>query len=564
MNRISVSLVGGTILAVIAVIVWGLMIRTNIIDAAAPAVERPNIVRAEAWGPDQAAYDAAVQYVKHSPLVRKPLLGVRSRLISFQTIDNESKANEPRIPPSRFRAIFYDYSRNRDVVVDGRFDQSESLKVSYSNEQLPPNDEEFSAALDVVKRDPELGKNIAAKTLNVYPPMPPVLYPYDTDQQVQRTVFIGLRGGESSPDNEVVGVNMSTGKLIRYPSKAPKAARATAVSCGLTGNGAAGTRAIAGSARITISKPVGNAEQVELWDFIVNRPSSSSGTDGSGIELIDIKYKGKMVLKRMHVPVLNVQYQFSCGPYRDWQYAESEFSTPAGSTDLAPGIRFCPSPATTIVENRSDAGNFRGVAVYNDANATVLVTEMAAGFYRYLNEYQFLNDGTIKPRFGFGSTISSCVCITRTHHAYWRMDFDVNSFSNNVYQINQTGPPVLETTEYTTNRTAGMKWLIQDTITGDSVTLTPNANDGTAEGDAFAKGDFWLLRYQPFPTEVSDTRAGSPSINLAPYLNNEPTDNQDIVIWYGAHTQRSDDTSFANNPLLNGTYTPGPDIKANW
>lgn len=143
------------------------------------------------------------------------------------------------------------------------------------------------------------------------------------------------------------------------------------------------------------------------------------------------------------------------------------------------------------------------------------------------------------------------------------MDFDVKSPFNRVFQVNGSDPPILESTEYTTDRTPGMKWIIQDTTTGDSVTLTPNANDGTAAGDDFAKGDFWLLTYKPFPQEVNDSPI-DPSINLAPYLNGESTDNSDIVIWYGTHIQRSDDTSFANDPLLNGTYTPGPDIKANW
>lgn len=548
----------------LAALVFTILAMVKTSETAAEArFDGNNIVRAEPFGPDQAAFDAAMNYVRRSSVVRKNLPASRSRLISFQPLESESKSNEPRIPPTRFRAVFYDYSRNRDVVAEGRFDRSEPIKLSFSNDQLPPNDEEFNAAVEVVKKDRDLGSGINSKRLEVYPPMPPVLYPYDVKEKVERTIFIGLRSTNGSHTNEIVGVNMIRDKLIRYKSKAPQAAISAPDGCGLSSSGGANGRAIAGSARITISKPVGNAEQVELWDFVVNRPSSSSGTDGSAIELTDIKFKGKLMLKRLHIPVLNVKYNYSCGPFRDWQYAESDFSTPSGSTDLAPGIRFCPSPPTTIVENRSDAGNYRGVAVYNQDGATVLVTEMAAGWYRYLNEYQFLNDGTIKPRFGYGSITSSCVCIQRKHHAYWRMDFDVKSPFNRVFQVNGSDPPILESTEYTTDRTPGMKWIIQDTTTGDSVTLTPNANDGTAAGDDFAKGDFWLLTYKPFPQEVNDS-PNDPSINLAPYLNGESTDNSDIVIWYGTHIQRSDDTSFANDPLLNGTYTPGPDIKANW
>ncbi|MEP6946881.1 MAG: hypothetical protein ABJA02_13250 [Acidobacteriota bacterium] len=553
----------GILICAITVLYAFASYRSTNIDPSASAATGDNIVTIVPWGPDQAAYDAAARFVSLSPSVRKQLLGVRSRLLSFQPIDSEAKNSEPRLPPARFRAIFYDYSRNRDVVAEGRFDQSEAVTVSFSNEQVPPNDDEFNAAIESIKKDRDLGSALKAGKQTIFPPMPPVLYPYDTSSKVERTVFVGLQS-KDGPDKEIVGVNMITGRVIRYPSRAPNTAKAAPESCGLSSSGGSSNQGVAGSARVTISKPVGNSEQVELWDFVVNRPSSSSGSSGSGIELIDIKYKGKMMLKRLHIPVLTVQYTSGCGPFRDWQYAESDFVTPAGSTDPAPGIRFCPSAATTIVENRSDAGNYRGVAVYNQNNATVLVTEMSAGWYRYLNEYQFLNDGTIKPRYGYGSITSSCVCLSRIHHSYWRMDFDVNNANNNVYQTSSAGQPVLESTEYTTFRTPGMAWTIADPTTGDSVTLTPNAGDGSSSGDTFGQSDFWLLRYKTFPAEVNDSSGNGSGINLAPYLNGEATNNQDIVIWYGTHIKRTDDASFANDPVLNGSFLPGPDIKANW
>lgn len=525
--------------------------------------KRDNIVAIEPWGPDQATFDEAIQYASNHPAVLRLLRGSRNRMISFQPVDRETKDGSPRMPPSRYRAIFYDYLRNKSIIAEGPFDRSEPLTITESFDQIPPSNDEFEAAVEFLKRDKQMAANIRNKKVSVYPPMPPVLYPSGEKDRVQRTIFVGLRSSEATAASEVVGVNMITGRTVRYDGGAPPTSLSTEASCGLASSGGSNGRGIAGSARVTISKPVGNAEQVELWDFMVNRPSSSSGMDGSGIELMDIKYKGKMVLKRLQIPVLNVQYTSGCGPFRDWQYAEGDFQTPPGSTDPAPGFRFCPSPATTIVENRSDAGNFRGVAIYNQNGATVLVTEMNAGWYRYLNEYQFLNDGTIKSRYGYGSTTSSCVCIQRTHHSYWRMDFDVNGANNSVYQTSATGPPVLESTEYTTLRNAGMGWIITDPSTGDSVTLTPNVNDGTALGDSFGQSDVWLLRFKTFPTELDDTGTGS-AIDLSSYLNGEATNNQDIVIWYGTHIKRSDDASFADDQVLNGIYTPGPDIKANW
>jgi hypothetical protein len=46
-----------------------------------------------------------------------------------------------------------------------------------------------------------------------------------------------------------------------------------------------------------------------LWTFQAIRPSASSGTRGSGIELRNVKYKGKTVLFQAHVPILNVEYE---------------------------------------------------------------------------------------------------------------------------------------------------------------------------------------------------------------------------------------------------------------
>ena len=181
--------------------------------------------------------------------------------------------------------------------------------------------------------------------------------------------------------------------------------------------------------------------------MLIVRPSSSVGHDfeGSGLEVRDVKYRGKSVLKRGHVPVLNVKYTANCGPYRDWQYSEGYFQIPTtgvsfpGGPDGGFAIVDPPGVPTTVVETGNDNGNFRGVAVYTqdvgNGPEVVLVTEMEAGWYRYVMEWRFGADGTIRPRYGFGSTADSCVCIQRTHHVYWRFDFDVVTPENNVFLL---------------------------------------------------------------------------------------------------------------------------------
>ena len=137
-----------------------------------------------------------------------------------------------------------------------------------------------------------------------------------------------------------------------------------------------------------------------------------------------------------HVPILNVEYgsegrAIGGGPtYRDWQTPETPFE--ANGTNVAPGFVLCPTPACTIIDNGTDLGNFAGVAIYVDGQEVVLVSEMQAGWYRYITEWRLHSNGTIRPRFGFAGTENRCTCNLHTHHVYWRLDFDIRTPSHNV------------------------------------------------------------------------------------------------------------------------------------
>src|SRR5687768_4639221 len=60
-----------------------------------------------------------------------------------------------------------------------------------------------------------------------------------------------------------------------------------------------------------------------IWEMCWTSPVDSSGIDGSGLEITEVAYKGKLVLGRGHIPVVNVKYDpGGCGgpdlSYRDW------------------------------------------------------------------------------------------------------------------------------------------------------------------------------------------------------------------------------------------------------
>ena len=145
------------------------------------------------------------------------------------------------------------------------------------------------------------------------------------------------------------------------------------------------------------------------------RPSVSSGTRGSGLDLRNIRYQGKLIASQIHTPIVNVQYARNlCGPYRDWQYSENPFQ--AKGTLIAPGILRAEGHPTTILESFRDAGNYRGVAISTEGQVTRLVTEIAAGWYRYQVEYLFHPDGRIQPRWGFAAIQDSCTCNLHFHN----------------------------------------------------------------------------------------------------------------------------------------------------
>jgi hypothetical protein len=522
---------------------------------------RPVKINVVPWGADQATVARAKRDIELQPEVQKELRGTKYRLMSFDLIDSDFKGKNKRTPPTRYSATFYDYTNNRTIKAEGALDNSEPVKIR-EHKRLPvPNEEEFEEAINIVRQDPELGPKVHAGKLVPYQPMPPIVYPETVGEKIDRIVNVGLEAIGNGAENQIVGVNMNKGTVVRFPDNAPVSAKVTAAGCGIPSGAGSNGRGLAGSYQMTVTQG-----QTELWSMTITRPSSSSGDDGSGIELVDVKYRGKMVLKRAHIPILNVRYVSSCGPFRDWQYNENGFKINANSNNVAPGISITPTPAITIVDDRDDSGSFRGIAIYTQGEETILVTEMSAGWYRYLNEWRFANDGTIRPRYAFGSTTSSCVCIERIHHAYWRLDFDLNGANNSISQVlisrsfqKQRNLIATEVKQY---RAPNMHWLITNPSTGDTYMIMPGDKDGTAQGDSYGKGDAWILRYKTFPTEVDDSAVYTGSaINIDPFVNNEALTNQDIVFWYAVHVTRSDDTSLTGPRALMGQYVVGPTLR---
>jgi hypothetical protein len=101
-------------------------------------------------------------------------------------------------------------------------------------------------------------------------------------------------------------------------------------------------------------------------------------------------------------------------------------------------------------------------------------------------------------------------------------------------------------------------WLIENSITGDTVVLKPNPLDGNM--DKFARGDVWLLRNK-FPSEIDDSTqpGGGSAIRIDSMVNGESIFKEDVVIWYAGHWTH-DSFDINSRYVGQGPFYNGPDI----
>ena len=525
------------------------------------------------FGPSQQVINRVSRRLEKNTAIIGYLRNTRHRMLYFELVDDDSSGDgkKPSRPPTptKFRATFFDYTNNRTILVDGFLSKPSVVHVTELGVQPLPTAEEFDEAVKILMKDKEVAAAIAERQLKVYEPMPPLANVELPDGRIERAITIGLLPPtqEDLRGHTIVAVNMITQKVIKFENNAPPNSAAHNPICGLANAGQPTARWLAGQIGVTVSQG-----GTILWRFLAIRPAASSGTNGSGIELRVVDYRGKRVLYRAHVPILNVKYGVPpCGPFRDWQNQEGMIQA-NGSNIGNTGFRFCPTPATTIMDTGSDVGNFLGVAIYVQGQEVVLVSEMQAGWYRYISEWRLHADGTIRPRFGFTAVQNSCVCDIHHHHAYWRFDFDIRSAGNNrVSEFNN--PPLISSSNwhiknYEIRRlrdpTRNRKWLVENVSTREAYEIIPGPNDGVATNSPdwpFPRGDVWILRYKG--NEIDDGVVTGPpyEAELDRFVNGETINGQDVVIWYGAHFTHD----VHETPSDTHGHIVGPDLKpSNW
>jgi Copper amine oxidase, enzyme domain len=527
-------------------------------------------VKVRPFGPSTDRLAEIGERVVAQARVREFLGRSRARLLYVEALENlDDKPRRPR-PPDRFRATIYDDTNHRTVLADGSIDDLRRLTLTESAVPPAPSDAEFAAAVKLVRRDDTLGAAVAAGLLEPYQPIPALHLVELPDGRIRRRIAVGLLPRDAAESHTVVAVDVARREIIRVEDEVLREGGPQARGlCGVPrdANQSTAGKGTAGQVSVTVSQG-----GQTLWRFLAVRPAASSGTNGSGIELRYVDYMGKRVLYRAHVPILNVKYNANaCGPYRDWQYQEGMIQSQG--IDVAPGFRFSSGPALTIMDTGSDTGTFLGVGIYILFNEVVFVSEMEAGWYRYITQWRLGTNGTIRPRFGFAAVEHPCVCNVHHHHVYWRLDFDIRTAGNNrVREFND--PPLFGNQNWHTKsfevrrpRDPGRarRWRVENTSSGEGYDIIPQLDDGLAAAmpDApFGRGDVWILRYRGSEIDDGVVAIGPPyEADIDRWINGEAISDHDVVVWYGAHFTH--DVSH-HGPALHG-HILGPDLKpVNW
>ncbi len=497
--------------------------------------------------PTQKQSEEMTQAVLRHPEVQSQLQDHRYRVLWAGFVNGTNAPIDDFAIEDTFRLRLYDYKLDQ-VWNFSQTIGSERIQTTSKPETPIPTAEEYDDAVAILRENPFFKTSLENSFLRPYPAMPPTIpQPKTSRGTSHRVIAVGLQPLRLAMRHEIVAVNLSTGQVIRYPEGAPPKTVATTHACGVT-NADQGNSPLGTPGRVKVTTQTADGEV--LWKFTATRPSASSGAEGSGIELHNVSYKGRRILRHAHIPLLNVDYHSNiCGPFRDWLSAENPFV--ASGLLVAPGVLVATTPPKTIFDSNIDQGNFKGVAIYRDKDELILVSELAASWYRYVSEYRFHEDGTIRPLFRFSAVYNSCVCYSHVHHAYWRFDFDMDADGGNSVDVLDHGAWRLQRMEAKQFRSpSSSSWRIRARDSNWAYQIVPGSNDGTA--NPYGQGDVWLLRQHSGEIDDSQVRRTT-AANLDAFVNSESIADSDIVVWYGGHvthTQADNGVQHVIGPIL--------------
>ncbi len=234
----------------------------------------------------------------------------------------------------------------------------------------------------------------------------------------------------------------------------------------------------------------------------------------TGLTLEGVAYKEHQILHKASFPVMRVEYlNDACGPFADILWNGNY--VPVATHDE---ISVCGGEKLCKRTYEKDGEQF-----------------LEMGVNAKLGEYEIYQSYVFSERGYFDAYVFSrgLQCAEdHTHHAHWRLDFDIDgSGSDQVFK--NTGN--LQTTEFNDTRTSTGFWSIQDAETGTRVEIIPGRDDGFA--DDFSR---WDVAVRAYNSDESDAWLWGPRGEIGSLFNNAENINRaDSVFWYITHLEHS-------------------------
>jgi primary-amine oxidase len=319
-----------------------------------------------------------------------------------------------------------------------------------------------------------------------------------------------------------------------------------------------------------------NHVQWEGWDFHWSvRPRE-------GLVLTDVAFKGKSVLKFASLAEIFV-------PYNRGQPRPDDFGSGIGNRliELFPGKDCVPGSTSCQAFDRTgkEAGR-RYVMLHEEGTGLSYVGPGGRAYGRmltlwctynlggYLNisRWRFTNDGCLMPDVGltgplqhvgtgessaYGSQVGTngqtkVFAPSHVHNIYFCLDFNIDGPNNTVEEFDYTPDkpgslsgthrwtPITKESARSANAAGFRSWRVVNHASKNahglsrSYELIPGGNGvfrGGA-GEAFAQAELWVTRFRPdeYPVQNLPLRVALPK-----YLNEEPIENEDVVVWYAVH-----------------------------
>lgn len=283
-----------------------------------------------------------------------------------------------------------------------------------------------------------------------------------------------------------------------------------------------------------------------VWEFDVYRPANRTTLNSGGLEIRNVTFRGRHVLARAHVPVLNVDYdEGGCGCFRDWQTTEAPIDIGDDAVltldcfaEADPGdVRTACEANENAADPGGDVGDFQGVSIEDYGDELVLTSHMQAGWYRYRMKWHFYADGRIWPEYSFSAADAVCTNVGHRHHAYWRFDFDLDDTPDNdvVREHTRAGATRFRTeaSRVLSGPTDDTYWSVTDEASGIGYEIRRGDGERILPVDAYSKTDALVLRYKV--DEIDDGEAisgGGCAFRFEPFLDGESLEGEDTVFWY--------------------------------